>query len=312
MSCCASLAVPVLNTAVGIFIPPSTFVFTVNRMVTVNGGRGVCAIIIAFITDGPLTTVNILREVTSIVPRVKHCCFWVIIWLRTKSVFWFGLVAEAMPECSTVELIGEPSRPKVLTLNMLIIRCTVCWGGWCLLTIDIALITHRSPTTLGLLWKVAAHVRSVKHCGFWVIIFLWAHDMLSMRLSLETVPKLPTVVFIRIVARTVLVSTAVNNLVRGAAVWLLSGGGYVGWTVHRIIAWPVTTFHITRWCTPLISYVIFVILLTCLMLHTPSIALIILPAGCGVWLDSIICGTTGCPIREGVLTLTCSKGHYCG
>jgi len=130
-----------------------------------------------------------------------------------------------MPECSTVELIGEPSRPEVLALDMLIIRGAVCWGGWCVLTMYIALITHRSASTLGLLWKVAAHVGSVKHGGFWVVTLLWAHNMLSMRLSLEAVPELPTIIFIRIVAWTILVSTAVNNLVWGAAVWLLGGGG---------------------------------------------------------------------------------------
>merc|ERR1719495_2809893 len=110
----------------------------------------------------------------------------------------------------------------VLALDMFIIRGAVCWGGWCVLTIYITLITHRSATTLGLLWKVAAHVGSVKHGGFWVISLLWAHNMLSMMLSLEAVPELPTIIFIRIVAWAILVSTAVNNLVRGAAVRLLS------------------------------------------------------------------------------------------
>lgn len=130
-----------------------------------------------------------------------------------------------MPECSTVELIGEPSRPEVLALDMLIIRGAVCWGGWCVLTMYIALITHRSASTLGLLWKVAAHERSVEHGGSWVISLLWAHNMLSMMLSLEAVPELPAIIFIWIVAWTVLVSTTIDNLVRRAAVWLLGGGG---------------------------------------------------------------------------------------
>ena len=130
-----------------------------------------------------------------------------------------------MPECSTVELIGEPSRPEVLALDMFIIRGAVCWGGWCVLTIYITLITHRSASTLGLLWKVAAHERSVEHGGSWVISLLWAHNMLSMMLSLEAVPELPAIIFIWIVAWTVLVSTTIDNLVRRAAVWLLGGGG---------------------------------------------------------------------------------------
>jgi len=314
MSCHAPLAVPVLDTAVGIFIPPSTLVLTVNRMVTINRWRGVCTVLIAFITDRPLTTVNIFREVTPIIPWVKHCSFWIIIWLGAESVLWLGLLIETMPECSTVELIWKPSSPEVFALNMLTIRGAVCWSCWCVLTVQIALITHRPATTLGLLWKVAPHVRSVKHGGFWVITFLWAHDMVSMGLPLETVPELPTVVLIRIVSWTILVCAAVNDLVRGAAVRLLGGGGDGCWTVHRIITWSVTTFHIPRICTILIKYIILEILLTCPVPHTTSITLIKLPAGCRVWLGKEVFSSTGCSIRKGglTITLTSSKGDTCG
>lgn len=225
MSGCATLTVPILDTAVGILPPPSTLLRTVQVMPTVNRRGRVFTVFITLVTDRPLTTDGVLREVTAVIPGVKHRGLGIVIWFRTESVLWCGLFAEAMPECATVELIWKPARTKILALDMLIIRCAVWWGGGCSLTFFIAFITDRPPTTLGLLWEVAAHVCCVKHRGFWVVRFLRAQDVFSKGLSLVTVPEGPTVVLVRVIPRSILVSTTVYNLVLRDTGRLLCGGG---------------------------------------------------------------------------------------
>merc|ERR1712025_1139400 len=158
VSGCATLAVPILDTAVGVLPPPSPLLRTVQVVSTVNRRGRVFTVFITLVTDRPLTTHGVLREVTAVIPWVKHCGLGIVIWLGTESVLWRGFFAEAMPECATVELIWKPAGTKILALDMLIIRCAVWWGGGCCLTFFIAFITDRPPTTLGLLRKVAAHV----------------------------------------------------------------------------------------------------------------------------------------------------------
>jgi len=272
-------------------------------MATVNGRRGVNTVVITDITDWPLSTLDIFRVITAVIHRVKHGGFWVIICFWTETVLGLGIRIKAVPECSTVVLVREPSWSKVLAVNMLIIRSAVCWSCWCGFTVLVTFITDRSSSTDCLLFKVATHVARVKHGGLWVILRLRTHDMLSLMLSLDTVPECSAVILISIVPSTMLGITAVYLHAIVNAVLLRGGGGdWVG-TVNRIVTRTVTAFHITRVRAPLLSRVKFKVVFARLMSNTASITLVVLIAAVrvGNQLEVVLC--TDRAIRESVVTL---------
>jgi hypothetical protein len=247
-------------------------------MATVNGRRRINTVVVADVTDWSLSTLDIFREITAVIHRVKHGCFWVITCFWTETVLGLGIRIKAVPECSTVVLVREPSWSQVLAVNMLIIRSAVCWSCWCGFTVLVTFITHWPSSTDCLLFKVATHVARVKHGGLWVILRLRTHDMLSLMLSLDTVPEGSAVILVSVVPSTMLGITAVYLHAIVNAIFLRGGGGdWVG-TVNRIVTRTITAFHVTRVSAPLLRRVKFIVVFTRLMSNTASVALVVLIA----------------------------------
>jgi len=208
-----SSAVPVLLTAVRVWVPSIRLVSAVQVMATVDiwsrlWSHTVC---IASITDWPLSTICVSFKVAPIEGQIIHSCFGVVISLWTEPVLWSCIFIQAVPECSAVELVRKPSCTQVFAVDMFIIWGAVSWGGRRGLAVHIAIITNRPSSTLSGFWVVAATECQIKHCCLWIVSRLWTSDVLSLGLSLDAVPELPAVVFIRVVSRTIL--SAVNNLV---------------------------------------------------------------------------------------------------
>jgi len=197
-------------------------------------------------------------------------------------VLSLGIRIKAVPECSTVVLVREPSWSQVLAVNMFIIRSTVCLSCWRGFTVLVTFITHWSSSTDCLLFKVATHVARVKHGGLWVILRLRTHDMLSLMLPLDTVPECSAVILISVVPRTMLSITAVYLHAIVNAVLNRGGGGDWAGTVNRIVTRTVTTVYVTRVSAPLLSRFKFIVIFACLMSNTASVALVVLIAAVGV------------------------------
>jgi len=126
--------------------------------------------------------------------------------------------------------------------------------------------------------------------------------VLSQGLSLDTVPELPAVVFIRIVASTIFF--AVNDLVLRGAVRRFCGGGYIWRAMNSIVTRPVPAFYIVRKGAPGVLDVKFFVIRTCHLGHTARVTFIILPARLRIChLDIVLLPTCG-SIWQGVVTLT--------
>merc|ERR1711915_311834 len=166
-----------------------------------------------------------------------------------KQVLWFRVFTETVPECTTFEFIGKPSRAEILALYMLIIGSAVRRNSWSIFTILVAIIAHWSSTAF----------------------------------SFETMPKTSTVVLIWEISSSISICQTVNDLVIWSTIWFFSGGCYIWGTVVFILTWTVSTINIMGKGTPRVTNVIFEILRTFFMRYTSIITHVVLPTAFRIW-----------------------------
>jgi len=126
-----------------------------------------------------------------------------LVVIRTYDVFWLFVCIRTVPVGSAVVLIWEKSWSIVLTAYLLVLRVTVWWYCWCRFACVriITLVTDRSAITAGLVSVVTSIESQVPHHVVPVLI-VFAEYVLSLEVSLVTVPIVSTVVLIRKVTCT--------------------------------------------------------------------------------------------------------------
>jgi len=172
---------PVLLTTVRVSIVTIRFARAVQVMstvyVSVRALGWFVTVLVAIVTDRPVTTVSVLQEVAAIVGCVKHFGVPFVI-IRTKEVLRLSFLVEAVPVSPAVVLVREPSGTHILAADLLVFRCAVRRHSRRVFTVFVALVTDRPAITLGVLGKVASVVCEVVHLRFAVIV-IGAQDMFS-------------------------------------------------------------------------------------------------------------------------------------
>jgi len=125
-----ALAVPVLDTAVGVWVPAVRLAGAVEWVITVNNlawslGHTVLP---TRSTDRPLPAVRVLGVVAALVGGVEHLGVAFLI-VRTEEVFWLTVRGGAVPVPPAVELVSEPAGPGLLAVDVLLRGAAVGGGG---------------------------------------------------------------------------------------------------------------------------------------------------------------------------------------
>jgi len=297
------LAVPVLDTAVGVRIPTTRLAGAVQIMAAVHYGSlgGSDTVVTTGIADWPLATVCVFLKVAAVVVSIKHLRVPVLV-VRTQEMFGLTCWCRAVPVSPAVVFVREPARPHHRAVDILLRGAAVRGGGGGggVVTVRITIVTDGPPGAVCEVLIVTPVVHQVEHLGVPVLV-IGAEVVLRVEARL-TVPVAPAVVRVGVVALTY--SITVNGLLRRSAVWFRGCGGEGGRAVNiPVRTGPVSALHVSWVHTEPVQNVELEVVWASLVGHTPSLALVELVAQLGVGLLDKVIGTTDGAIREGVVTL---------
>jgi len=298
-----SLAVPVLDTTVGVRIPTTGLAGAVQIVAAVHHGSLARSdtVVTTGVTDRPLTTVSVFLKVAAVVVSIKHLRVAVLV-LRTQEMFRLTFWCRAVPVSPAVVFVREPARPRHRAVDILLRGAAVRGGGGGggVVTVRVTVVTDWPPGAVSEILIVTPVVHQVEHLGVAVLV-IGAEVVLGLQ-ARRTVPVSPAVVGVGVV--TFPYSITVNSLLWRGAVWLggCGGGG------RRAVNIPVRTgsvlaVHIPRVHTEPVENVILEVVRAGLVCDAATLTLVELEAQLGVGLlDKVIRPTDGA-VREGVVTL---------
>ena len=332
-----ALAVPVLDTAVGVRIPTTGLAGAVQIMAAVNDGTlgWSDTVVTTRVTDWPanqyyylssqsetaalpLPTVSVFLEVAAVwkindeaelcvclryftVVSIKHLRVAVLV-IRTQEMFRLTFWCSAVPVSPAVVFVREPARARHRAVDIFLRGAAVRGGGGGrgVVTVRVTFVTDRPPGAVCEIVIVTPVVHQVEHLGVAVLV-IGTEVVLRLQTRLA-VPVSPAVVGVWVV--TLPYSITVNSLLWRGAVWLggCGGGG------RRAVNIPVRTravsaVHVPRVHTEPVENVILEVVRAGLVCDAATLALVELVAQLGVGLlDKVIRPTDGA-VREGVVTL---------
>ena len=162
--------------------------------------------------------------------QVKHLRVSVLV-VRTEEVLWLAGWCGAVPVPPAVVSVGEPARPHLRAVDVLLRRAAVRrgGGGGGVVAVLVAFVTFGTAGTVGEILIVTPIIRQVVHLG--VSLLVIGTDEVLRWEAWVTAPVSPAVVRVRVVTPACRIT--VNSLVWGGAVGLGCCGGD-GWGAVNI------------------------------------------------------------------------------